>query len=238
MALLLTTGDTVFISYILEYTGDTRLNGLHCNYYTKIVGSNTPSDASIKFNTDDFKFLQTQFSGVTSGFIANKFEILTQHVVTGNQPVSTGWKIFDYTPYINNHTVGNLIDPINLCSSRFIITSDIYAAATIYDLNNYLQPSIGFPDEPSTLPDFGDEQPFPGSIKVVRATDMEVLDFLINLPSGNFITTQNPSYTSGDQLMITEAALLNNNKDVMVIAKTPRPIARVGSQVLAVKIDV
>ena len=234
MALLNTTGDTIFISYILEYTGDTKLNGLHCNYYTKIVGTDTPSDVSIKFNTGDFRFMQTQFSGVTSGYIANKFEILLQQVVTGNQPDPTLWRIIDYTSYISNHTVGNLIDPVNLCSSRFLINSEQYAVAPIYDLENYLGT---FPDEPSTSPDFGDEQDFTGSIKLVRATDLEVLKFLVNLPSTDFMTTQNPSYKSGDPLRITEVALLNESMDVLVIAKTPNPIVRVGTQVFAVKVD-
>lgn len=238
MALLLTTGDTVFISYILSYSGDTNLNGLHCNHYTKIVGTDIPSDVSIKFNTGDFKFMQTTFANVTKGYISDTFQILIQQVITGEQPDPAQWRIIDYTSYINNHTVGSLIDPMNLCSSRFIINSAQYDVASIYDLETYLQPSLGFPDEPSTLPEFGDEEPFTGSIKLVRASDMEVLKFLVNLPSTDFLTTQNPSYVAGLPLRITEIGLLNDNKDVLVIAKTPRPIERVGTQVFAVKLDI
>jgi hypothetical protein len=61
--------------------------------------------------------------------------------------------------------------------------------------------------------------------------------FLVNLPNGEFTTTQNPSYTSGKTKRITEVALLNSNKDVLVIGKMPKPIHRVGTQVFAVKID-
>jgi hypothetical protein len=87
-------------------------------------------------------------------------------------------------------------------------------------------------------PEFGDEQPFTGSIRLVRAVDLEVMRFLINLPSGEFTTTQNPSYISGKSKRITEVALLNDNKEVLVIAKVPKPIVRTGTQVFAVKIDI
>jgi hypothetical protein len=73
---------------------------------------------------------------------------------------------------------------------------------------------------------------------VIRATDMEVMRFLVNLPSGYFDTTQNPSYILGLPKRITEVALLDDNRDVMVMAKTPNPVVRTGTQVLAVKIDI
>jgi hypothetical protein len=102
-------------------------------------------------------------------------------------------------------------------------------------LESYLGP---FPNEPSSLPEFGDEQSFAGSIKLIRATDLEVMNYLINLPSGYFETTQNPSYIAGKTKRITEIALLDDNKEVLVIAKAATPIARTGSQVLSVKIDI
>ena len=62
------------------------------------------------------------------------------------------------------------------------------------------------------------------------------MNFLINLPLSNFVTTQNPTYNSGYKY-ITEVALLNSNKEPLVIAKTPTPIKRDGVQVFAVKLD-
>jgi len=228
------TGDTVFVSYILEYTGDTASNGLHCNHYSKIIGSSTPSDVSIKFNTTDFKFMGTT-EWPTTGYIANKFEILVQQVTTGQQPDPRLWRIIDFTSEIPNHNVGDIIDPDNLRGTRFIITNSDYTGSTLYNLENYMG---AFPDEPSTAPEFGDEQPFTGSVKLVRATDLEVMRYLVNLPSGYFETTQNPSYTLGDTKRITEVALMDSNKDVLVIAKASSPIERVGTQVLAVQIDI
>lgn len=239
-----TTGQTIFVTYILEYTGDTQLNGLHCNYYTKLTGTTTPGDISIKFGENEFKYMTTTLLGSTKGFVANKFEILVQKVNTGSQPDPTMWKIIDFTPEIPGHSVGTNINPVNLRNKRFVITNADYENAGRYDLETYLQPNIDFPNEHPgsthllTTPEFGDEQPFTGSIRLVRAIDLEVMRFLINLPSGEFTTTQNPSFITGKQKRITEVALLNENKEVLVIAKVPKPIVRTGTQVFAVKIDI
>jgi hypothetical protein len=84
-----------------------------------------------------------------------------------------------------------------------------YDSATLYDVEDYLG---NFPDNPDvigpysgssylmTTPQFGDKQPFPGSIKLVRASDLAVMRFLVNLPSGTFESTQNPTYVSGKQI--------------------------------------
>ena len=63
------------------------------------------------------------------------------------------------------------------------------------------------------------------------------MKFLVNLPSTKFSTSQNPTYTTGNP-MITEIALLDSNKNVLVMSKTPKPIERTGgNQVFAVKLD-
>lgn len=227
-----TTSETIFVTYLLEYTGDMGLTGLHCNHYGKLVGGTTDGDVSIKFNTNDFQFMRTLLDdAAVYGYIADKFSILAQKVVTGTQPDPTGWRIIDMTAEIPGHTVGFIIDPAMLSGNRFIITYSDYDNAPLYVLTD--------PDliDTTTSPEFGDEQPFTGSVKLVRATDFEVMRYLINLPSGNFETTQNPSYVIGKPKRITEVALYDENRDMVVIAKASSPIIRTGSQVLAVKID-
>lgn len=236
-----TTGQTVFVTYMLQYTGDTALNGLHCNYYSKITGTTLNADISFKFSDDSFQFMRTTNCGNKSGYTANKLFALVQRVDTGDQPLPNLWRKIDITTDIPTHTLGSLIDPVDLRGTRFVITNDDYDNATLYDLEDYLG---NFPDNPigsgayeMTTPQFGDKQPFPGSIKLVRASDLAVMRFLVNLPSGTFESTQNPTYVSGKQKKITEIALLNSNKDVLVIGKMPKPINRTGTQVFAVKID-
>jgi hypothetical protein len=228
------TGDTVFVTYLLQYSSELQYNGLHCNHYSKIVGTEQTGDVSIKFGDNCFTFMKTSFADSTNGYIADAFKILVQKVATGQQPDPTLWKIIDFTSQIPNYG-GGIIDPDDLRNARFIITNTDYEGGSSYDLESYIG---SLPDEPSTLPEFGDEQPFTGSVKLVRASDIEVLRFLVNLPSTDFMTTQNPSYVSGVPKRFTEVALLDENKYVLVMAKTSSPVVRVGTQVVAVKIDI
>jgi hypothetical protein len=229
-----TTGQTLFLSYLFEITGHTAMTGMHCNYYSKLVGTTTSGDASIQFGPDEFVFMKSTFSEYTDGYVANKFSILAQLVDTGDQPTTDGWKIIDFTSEIPGHTVGTYIDPVNLRNTMYILDSQQYDDAIRYDLEDYLG---SFPDEPSTLPEFGDKQPFPGSVKLVRSTDIQVMKFMINLPSGEFDTTQNPTWSIGKTKRVTEVALWDSNKDVLVISKAGKPIVRSGTQVLTVKLD-
>jgi len=63
------------------------------------------------------------------------------------------------------------------------------------------------------------------------------MNFLVNLPSTQFTETQNPTYSIGKTKKITEIALLDKNKEPLVVAKTAKPVDRLGTQVFAVKID-
>ena len=85
-------------------------------------------------------------------------------------------------------------------------------------------------------PYFGDEQPFPGSVNVVRGTEIQTLTFRANLPSDKFVTSVNPTYISGNP-MITEVALLNSNKETLIMAKMSEPLERSGDQTIDVQLD-
>ena len=254
------TEQTFWVTYMFEYTGDTQLNSLPCNYFNKVeVNTDVecevtyPSNVAFKFGgqTDhpngvgSFQHLKTNFDDVTQGYIANKFWVLVQETTDYEDklPDPNQWLKIDFTGKIPNHTVGNLIDPVNMRDVSFIITGSDYQSATLFDLETYLKNDPSDTDYlgnvTSTIePQFGDEQPFPGSIKLVRCTDIEEMRFLVNLPNTQFTSTQNPTHP-GDATtkVVTEVALLNQNKDVLVNAKTSSPIKRVGTQVFAVKID-
>ena len=66
--------------------------------------------------------------------------------------------------------------------------------------------------------------------------------FLVNLPHTQFTNTQNPTYVTTQrglptEKFVTEVVLLDQNKDVLVTAKTSSPVKRKGTQVISVKID-
>ena len=257
-----TTGQTYWVTYILEYSLDKQLNGLPCNYLTKVeVNTDVegcdityPSDIAVKFGgsqdhfngVGSFQHMKTDLLDSTKGYIVDKFKILVQETTSNSDllPDPNQWIEMDFTNKIPNHNVGDLIDPSNLREHNFTILLSDIDTGTLFDLENYLLTGLNstnyIPDEPSNDPQFGDEQPFPGSIKVIRSSDIEELRFLVNLPSDQFTNTQNPTFSQlrgSVPKRVTEVALLDQNKNVLVNAKTSSPIKRIGTQVFSVKLD-
>jgi hypothetical protein len=259
-----TTSQTFWVTYMLEYTGDTQLNSLPCNNFTKVQVNvvdgeceiTYPANISIKWGGADdhptkdyinsvgsFQHMKTTFSEATNGYIANRLWILLQETTdeTNILPDPSQWFKIDITDRIGLNGNG-LIDPTNLRDNSFIITGSDISSADLFDLEDYLENTptdseyLGDDTNPSSLPQFGDEQPFPGHVKLVRCSDIEEMRFLVNLPHSQWTTTQNPTYSSGTKY-ITEVALLNQNKETLITAKTSTPIKRVGTQVISVKID-
>jgi len=240
-SLLPTTEDTVWLTYMFGNTSGNTLNALPCNYFNKISGNGTPSQLTFKFNTGAFPYISGTTSGTTLNdikdvFVADKFYALVQ---TGSTPTTNGWIKIDMTSQISGYTSG-YINHSSLVNYTFTITKANYTGGTSFDLEDhmsgvttdYLWNTTGS----TTQPQFGDEQPFPGSVRLVRATDIEEMNMLINLPSTQFTTTQNTTYVSGDKDR-TEVALLDSITEPLVVAKTSIPITRTGAQVFAIKLD-
>lgn len=241
-SMLSTTGQTVWVTYMMTDSTNGTLNALPCNYFNKVRlgGSDDgcfpsiPSQVSFKFG-DEFNYLKTSLIGIPNGFIANKIYALVQRVedIT-SLPSADAWKLIDVTSQING-----VFTKTNLLNTTFTIKYSDYSGATTFDLETHLSEintnylgSTGL----TISSQFGDEQPFPGSIRLVRATDIEQMNFLVNLPSNTFTTSQNPTCQSCTPVM-TEIHLLNENKESMVVAKAPLPIKRLGTQVLSIKLD-
>jgi hypothetical protein len=239
-SMLPTTGMTAWVTYMFANTSGDTLNSLPCNYFNKISSNTIPSQITMKFSGNSFSNMSTSLSGVKDGFVANKFYALIQ---TGTTPSPNQWKKIDITSQIPGYTTG-YINPTGLTGVSFTINYSGYTGGTYFDFedhmsgvtSDYLWNTTGS----TTQPQFGDEQPFPGSIRFVRSTDIQQMNFLVNLPSTQFTTTQNPTWvnenTSGKPF-ITEVALLDSNKEPLVVAKTSTPVKRTGTQVFAVKLD-
>ena len=235
-SMLSTTGNTAWVTYMFENTSGNTLNSFPCNYFNKISGNGTPSQIMFKFSGNSFSNMATSLSGVKDGYVADKFYALVQ---TGTTPTPNLWKKIDITSQIPGYTSG-YINPTSLTGVSFTISYSGYTGATAFDFedhmsgvtSDYLWNTTGS----TTQPQFGDEQPFPGSVRLVRASDIEEMNMMINLPSTQFTTTQNPTYVSGDKY-ITEVALLDSNKEPLVVSKTPTPVKRTGTQVFAIRLD-
>jgi hypothetical protein len=246
-----TTSQTFWVTYLFENGNNSSFNALPCNYFTKVdvnfdldtCNISNPSNLTLSFTGDTFQHMNhsstpTNIDIFKNGFMAKKFKVLIQE----NTFTTNGWYEIDCTSKVGGDGV-NYIQPSDLINNTIVITKQDYDNASIFDLESHLS-GLGSNyigdatpnDWNVTTPQFGDEQPFPGSIRLVRATDIEEMNFLINLPCNQFDQTQNPTYVSGNKY-ITEVALLNLNKEPLVVAKTSIPIKRLGTQVFAVKLD-
>jgi len=237
-----TTEQTFWVTYTFV-NSDMGLNGLPCNYFTKIksVGNNggvfntnVASNIGVKFSDTAFQYMINTLSGITNGYVATYLKILIQETTNNEYPKPDSWREIDFTNQVTGLT--SFITRTNIIDKTFVITLSDYESANFYNLEEYLGNDY-FPNEPTTDPKFGDQQPFPGSIKLVRSTDIEVMNFLVNLPSTQFTETQNPTYVTGANKMITDITLLNSNKEPFVVAKTAKPIKRIGTQVFPIRLD-
>jgi hypothetical protein len=227
----LTTGKTMWITYMLSYSGDTNTNSLPCNYYTKLTGSTTPHSVSVKFGSDEFQYLQTTTGNTINGHIANEFYLLFQITNNGEYPDSDTWSYYKQTGITLNGA--GLIESTELSNKTFTINeSDVSSATSSFNLGDFMTSDF----TTSSGPYFGDEQPFPGSVNVVRSTEIQTLTFRANLPADKFTTSVNPTHQSGNP-MITEVALLNSNKETLIMAKMSEPLERTGDQTIDVQLD-
>ena len=178
-SMLSTTGDTAWVTYMFENTSGNTLNSFPCNYFNKISGNGTPSQIMFKFSGNSFSNMATTLSGVKDGYVADKFYALVQ---TGTTPTPNLWKKIDITSQIPGYTSG-YINPTSLTGISFTISYSGYTGATAFDFedhmsgvtSDYLWNTTGS----TTQPQFGDEQPFPGSVRLVRASDIEEMNMLI-----------------------------------------------------------
>jgi hypothetical protein len=175
------------------------------------------------------------FCETPNGFFASDFQVIAQKVVTGQRPDPSKWKIIDYTNSLSGTTSNGYITEAGLTGTTFVITPDLYNNAPYYNLNNYI-PLTPLGTTTSNL-NFGDEYFFYGSFESdIQATIYE-MRYKVNLSFAEFQTTTNPTWKSGTNSYITEIALLDSNKDVMVISKMQSPILRQGIQQFVVKLD-
>lgn len=239
-----TTSQTFWVTYMFSYYGShSTLNYLPCNYYIKLEVNNNvdecsypfPSNIGVQFGSDSFKHMKTTEQGYVDGFIAKKFKILVQETtdLENKLPLPDQWKVIDFTTQVGGD--GNtLLNPDNITGQTFIVNQSNFDDGNIFDLEEFT--TSNYLDTVNEISPFGDEQPFPGSVRLIRATDIEELNFLVNLPLGQFEDTQNPTYIDGNKY-ITEVALLDKNKDPLVMGKLSIPVKRIGTQVVAVKLD-
>jgi hypothetical protein len=169
------------------------------------------------------------------GFFGDKFQVLAQKVPTGQRPNSNNWKLIDFTGQISGSSINGYITQSALSGTTFIISPDNYNSAPSYNLNNFIPLTPNNTTGPKL--NFGDEYYFYGALETdIQATIYE-MKYKINLSSSEFQVTSNPSWSSGKKSYVTEIALLDDDKDVLVMSKLQSPTVRQGIQQYVIKID-
>jgi hypothetical protein len=178
----------------------------------KVTGTTNDENVTVKFNSGEFKHLN-------SGYTATEFHILHQFTDNGEQPDPNQWYSKNYTSELSS---------INDLKNGFTFTLN----------ETKINDAESRPPYVSSLTNFGKERTYTeGTVSTVIGTDVQVMNFVINLPDGKFTDSQNPTYVSGTKY-ITEIALLNSNKETMVVGKFSAPRARTTSvDVFSVKLD-
>jgi hypothetical protein len=210
--------EDVWITYNLK---NEIFDGEPCGYVKKVTAEYN-SNINIEFGKNTFTSLKTNLNEIKNGYIADKFEILIQVTEKNKTPNRFNWKSIDLTSQIENHKVGEYISEENLTSQKFIIDKNLYEKSKQIELNDL---------------SINEEFVFPGNIKLVLASDIEEMRILINTPHNNFNESQNPTYQEGQQKKVTEIALLNEEKETLIMAKMAVPVTRDGSQTFVVKLD-
>jgi hypothetical protein len=172
---------------------------------------------------------------VPAGFYATKFQVLAQITPTGERPNPEQWKLIDFTSQISNDFINGYVTQESITATTFVITAENYDQAPFYNLNNYI--SLVPNGTTGQKLNFGDEYYFYGSLETdIQATIYE-MKYKINLSDNEFVVSQNPTWTFGTPSYVTEIALMDENKDILVMSKMQSPVLRQGIQQYVIKLD-
>jgi len=172
---------------------------------------------------------------VPAGFYAQQFQVLAQKTLIGERPNPELWKLIDFTSQISQNFINGYVTQESLTATTFIVTAENYSSAPYYNLNDYIDlvPNGATGQQLN----FGDEYYFYGNLETdIQATIYE-MKYKINLSSSEFLVSQNPTWTFGTQSYISEIALMDENKDILVMSKMQSPVLRQGIQQYVIKLD-
>ncbi len=84
---------------------------------------------------------------------------------------------------------------------------------------------------------FGGEYYFYGTLQTDIQATIYVMNYLCNLGQTQFLTSTNPTWDGVTKPYITEVALYNDERELMVISKVQSPQKRQGIQQYPIKLD-
>ena len=236
-------GERLYLTYYMSANSGVT-NTLPCQRYTTL-DNQTASDKDVQFslvNLDQLPYMRkvesVGYDG--KGFYANEFKVLAQVVnpTITQRPDPKLWREIDFTSTNITINSGETIDPLllenqNSTTNGFIIEGPTYTGATTFNLGNFMDlPQGTYYDKMN----FGDERLFFGNLRTyIGATVYKTL-FSVNIDGAEFGSSSNPTYTTGGDRFVTEVAILDNNQNVVMIAKLSRPIKIANSSTATIEI--
>ena len=229
------SNECMWVTYRLNSSAFT--NSLHCNYYSKICGTDPdcpPDTADVVFKFgNEFPFMIDLPSGVPSGFSANELVILAQKTTGDTLPNPSQWvEVTGITQQLSATTVNGYLTVSGLTGTTLQITKAGYEGGSPYILENY----IDLPQSGDTQLNFGGEYLFYGNIETDIQATIYVMNYQVNLGQVQFMDSSNPTWT-GNAPYVTEVGLYDSNKDLMIISKVQSPQLRQGVQQYTIKLD-
>ena len=237
--LLSGTSECLWVTYRFNHSAFTE--SLHCNYYTQICGTDPDcppdtADVTIRFG-NEFPYLVSD--GSQSGFSANQMIALVQKVNAGERPDPTAWYEIDLTPQMSATTVNGNLTVSGITGTTFVISNSAYTDAEdnndLYDLSNYID--LPTNNQPGVTLNFGDEYYFYGNISSDIQATIYVMNYKCNLGPTQYLTSQNPTWSTSQAPYVTEVGLYDSNKELMIISKIQSPEKRQGVQQYTIKLD-
>lgn len=226
----------IFSTYQLLSSGGTSTfgyeNGIHSNNIAKTLADSIGgSTISISFEgVGGFPFLGMS-GGTGIGWQADTLNILVNIVtyddLTGStgttRPVSNDWRVYDVTNQIKNGTVGNITEA-DMHSAMFSVSLSEYNDKPIYNLNYLTYPTNLITDVDKMA--FGEEKYFIGNVSTEISAWAYTTDIKIKLPSTEFNTSSNPTWSNGIKPLISEVGIYDENNVLVGIGKFNSPITK------------
>ena len=236
---VLKAGESLYLTYWLENvgtgtTGTTTVTTpiLPCQRYT-VIDNKTNTDKDVQFrigNLNELPYMRKRenvnYDGF--GFFADTFKVLAQVVdkTTQNRPLSSNWKVIDFTSTNITINSGETISPAlfenqNPNTTGFILTGSLYTGGTTFNLGDELDMSTASYYGKMTL---GDERLFYGNLRThIGATIYKTL-FNITVDGASIASTSNSTFEFGDDRYVSEIGILDNNQNLVLVGKLSRPI--------------
>ena len=237
---LLAQGESIYVTYVLENSGNGLPYSLPCQKYAKIKNTNIGTkDVSFTINAiDELPYMNKVEDGQGIGFSAKVFKVLYQIVQGDEKPKSNSWIEYAIPESTElNGAAGQTLNPTALETQTFKLTKGI--SSTIYVINDLL--NLPNNVEPDNL-QFGDERFFYGNIRTDIGATIYKTVFDIKVSANEFHYTTNPTRTIDESLgapeiRVSEVGIYDNERNLVFIGKVSSPIKLINGNSVTIELS-